>query len=66
MNKMTTTKATTHRSMPHSIETVNALYGKAKSTHDKAEQLWITLGLELKEAKVSNMALCEYSRAVRL
>jgi hypothetical protein len=48
------TKATTTRTMPQLIKTVQALHAKAVQADNKAEQLWITLGIELKEAKARN------------
>jgi hypothetical protein len=40
--------------MPQLIMTVNTLHDKAVHATDKAEQLWISLGIELKEAKERN------------
>jgi hypothetical protein len=51
---MTTVKATTVRTMPQLIKTVKAIHAKAMQAADRAEQLWITLGIELKEAKARN------------
>jgi hypothetical protein len=47
-------KATTVRTMPVLIKTVNAIHAKAIQADDKAADLWITLGIELKEAKARN------------
>jgi hypothetical protein len=47
-------QATTLRTMPALIKTVNAIHAKAIQADDKAAQLWITLGIELKEAKARN------------
>jgi hypothetical protein len=47
-------KATTLRSMPQLIKTVQALHAKAIKYTDKADQIWITIGIELKEAKDRN------------
>jgi hypothetical protein len=48
---MTDSKATTVRTIPQLIKTLNTIHAKALHTVGKAEQLWITLGCELKEAK---------------
>lgn len=47
-------QVTTLRTMPQLIKTVNALHEKTSKADAKAEQLWITLGIELKEAKARN------------
>jgi hypothetical protein len=47
-------QATTVRTMPVLIKTVNTIHAKAIQADDKAAQLWITLGIELKEAKARN------------
>jgi hypothetical protein len=51
---MTGAMATTLRPMPLLIKTVQALQAKAIRADDKAAQLWITIGIELKEAKARN------------
>jgi hypothetical protein len=47
-------KVTTVRPMPLLIKTVQTLYAKAIQADDKATGLWISLGIELKEAKARN------------
>lgn len=64
MNEKSTSMASTQRTMPQLIKTVNALYDKAKNADSKAEQLWITLGIELKEAKARNKEAGDLSWAV--
>jgi hypothetical protein len=49
-----TDRATTVRTIPQLIKVVNTLHAKAVQADSKAEQLWITLGIELKEAKARN------------
>jgi hypothetical protein len=51
---MTAIQATTIRTLPQLIETVKALYAKATRAQGKARDLWVTLGIELKEAKARN------------
>ena len=51
---MTAIKATTIRTLPQLIETVKALHAKATKAEGKAHDLWITLGIELREAKECN------------
>jgi hypothetical protein len=51
MNAVT---ATTLRPMPLLIKTVQALQAKAIKAEGKAHELWITIGIELKEAKARN------------
>jgi hypothetical protein len=53
-----TQKATTMRTMPQLIRTVKTLYEKLTHHADKSEQMQITLGKTLEEAKALNKEQC--------